>query len=72
MVQLHILRGIQVKPITSHDLVLFCALGVPGGPLAPPVFGRSVNPIPNGGEADYAKHITTGPPDFWTVRHEDI
>ena len=20
-----------------------------------------------GGEADYAHHITTGPPDFWTV-----
>ena len=28
------------------------------------VFGRSVNP----GGADYAHHITTGSPDFWTVR----
>ena len=27
------------------------------------VFGRSVNPVPTR-RADYAHHITTGPPDF--------
>ena len=32
-----------------------------------PSFGESVNPIPIRG-ADYAKHISTSPPDFWTVR----
>ena len=32
-----------------------------------PVFGRSVNPIPTTG-ADYAHHITSNPPDLWTVR----
>ena len=34
------------------------------GPLVPPVFGRSVNPIPTRG-TDYAHHITTGPPRFF-------
>ena len=33
-------------------------------PLVPPVFGRSVNPIPTRG-ADYAHHITTIPPRFF-------
>ena len=36
---------------------------VPGGAMAPPVFGRSVNPISTRG-ADYAHHITAGTPGF--------
>ena len=36
-------------------------LGGPGGPLAPPIFGRSVNPIPTAGE-QIMPTITTGPP----------
>ena len=35
--------------------------GGPGGPLAPPIFGRSVNPIPTGG-GQIMPTITTGPP----------
>ena len=31
----------------------------PGGPLAPPIFGRSVNPIPTG-EDRLSPSITTG------------
>ena len=34
-----------------------------GGACAPPSFGISVNPIRTKG-ADYARHITTGPPIF--------
>ena len=34
---------------------------VGGGACAPPSFGISVNPIRTKG-ADYARHITTGPP----------
>ena len=36
-------------------------LGGPGGPLAPPIFGRSVNPIPTGG-GQIMPTISTGPP----------
>ena len=36
-------------------------LGGPGGPLAPPIFGRSVNPIQTGG-GQIMPTITTGPP----------
>ena len=35
--------------------------GGPGGPLAPPIFGRSVNPIQTGG-GQIMPTITTGPP----------
>ena len=38
-----------------------------GGSMAPSDFDRSVNPISTRG-ADYPHHITTGLPDFWTVR----
>ena len=34
--------------------------GRPGGPLAPPIFGRSVNPIRTG-EGRLSPPITTGP-----------
>ena len=34
--------------------------GGPGGPLAPPIFGRSVNPIRTG-ESRLSPPITTGP-----------
>ena len=34
--------------------------GGPGGPLAPPIFGRSVNPI-HTGEGRLSPPITTGP-----------
>ena len=37
------------------------ASGGAGGARAPPVFGRTVNPISTRG-ADYAHHITTGRP----------
>ena len=33
------------------------------GALAPPMFGRTVNPISTRG-ADYARHSTTSPPKF--------
>jgi len=33
----------------------------PGGPLAPPIFGRSVNPIQTGG-GQIMPTTTTGPP----------
>ena len=36
-------------------------LGGPGGPLALPIFGRSVNPIPTG-DGQIMPTITTGPP----------
>ena len=36
--------------------------GVPGLPLATPVFDRTVNPIPTGEGAHFANHITTGTP----------
>ena len=44
----------------SHEAVM-PEPGGPGGPLAPPIFGRSVNPIPTGG-GQIMPTITTGPP----------
>ena len=41
-----------------------CGLKLAPHPL---IFYRSVNPIPTS-RADYVHHITTAPPDFWTVR----
>ena len=38
--------------------------GGPGGPLAPPLFGRSVNPIPTG-EGRLSLPITTGTPNVF-------
>jgi hypothetical protein len=38
--------------------------GGPGGPLAPPIFGRSVNPIPTW-EGRLSPPITTGTPNFF-------
>ena len=38
--------------------------GGAGGPMAPPDFGRSVNPISTRGGTDYAHLITTGTPRF--------
>ena len=38
--------------------------GGPGGPLAPPIFGRSVNPIPTG-EGRLSPPITTGTPNVF-------
>ena len=38
--------------------------GGPGGPLAPPIFGRSVNPIPIG-EGRLSPPITTGTPNVF-------
>ena len=38
--------------------------GGPGGPLAPPMFGRSVNPIPTG-EGRLSPPITTGTPNVF-------
>ena len=40
-------------------------LGGPGGPLAPPIFGRSVNPIPTGG-GQIMPTISTGPPQSFS------
>ena len=39
-------------------------LGGPGGPLAPPIFGRSVNPIPTG-EGRLSPPITIGTPNVF-------
>ena len=38
--------------------------GGPGGPLAPPIFCRSVNPIQTG-EGRLSPPITTGPPNVF-------
>ena len=38
--------------------------GGPGGPLAPPIFGRSVNPIPTG-EGRSSPPIATGTPNVF-------
>ena len=38
--------------------------GGPGGPLAPPIFGRSVNPFPTG-EGRLSPPITTGTPNVF-------
>ena len=38
--------------------------GGPGGPLVPPIFGRSVNPIPTG-EGRLYPLITTGTPNVF-------
>ena len=38
--------------------------GGPGGPLAPPIFDRSVNPIPTG-EGRLSPPITTGTPNVF-------
>ena len=51
----------------------------PGGPLAPPIFDRSVNPISTG-EGKLYPSITTGPPKVFYLpasllpvkKHEDI
>ena len=40
---------------------LVTGTGGPGGPLAPSIFGRSVNPIQTGG-GQIMPTITTGPP----------
>ena len=37
-----------------------------GGTMAPPDFGRSVNPISQPGGRDYALLITAGTPGFFT------
>ena len=36
------------------------------------IFGRSVNPIPTGGEADYPQLLLLAPPKFFTFRHHCI
>ena len=38
--------------------------GGPGGPLAPPILGRSVNPIPTG-EGRLSPPITSGTPNIF-------
>ena len=42
--------------------------GGPGGPLAPPIFGSSVNPIPPG-EGRLPHLLLLAPPMFFTFRH---
>ena len=52
--------------MTKKSLVLECMQGCPlgaGGAMAPPYFGRSVNPISTRG-TDYFHLITTGTPGF--------
>ena len=44
--------------------------GTGRGPLAPPIFGRSVNPILQNGEGRLSPPIATGTPNmFFTFRH---
>ena len=50
------------SPINSDRLAIYRGV-VPGGAMAPPDFGRSVNPISTRG-TDYAHLITTGTPGF--------
>ena len=45
--------------------------GGPGGPLAPPIFVRTVNPIRTR-EGRLSPPITTGPPMFFTSRHHPL
>ena len=42
--------------------------GGAGGAYAPPVFGRSVNPISTRG-SHYPHPVLLAPPDFQTLRH---
>jgi hypothetical protein len=39
-------------------------LGGPGGPLAPPIFGRAVNPIPTGGGQIIPHLLLLAPQNF--------
>ena len=49
-----------VRGVThSNYCTVMPELGGPGGPLAPPIFGRSVNPIPTG-EGRLSPPITKG------------
>ena len=62
----------QIFPRYKTQLIrnMFCrAVGTPGagGAPAPPIFGRSVNPISIRG-ADYARHFTMCPPGFSDLR----
>ena len=49
------------------DILLLSDAGTggAGGPLSPPIFGRSVNPIQIG-EGRLSPHITTGPPQCFS------
>ena len=58
----------------DHDISIMydsdAGTGGPGGPLAPPIFGRSVNPIPTrGGQTIPPYYYGPPPPKFFTFRH---
>ena len=52
------------ETISEHNMSVMPEPGGPGGPLAPPIFGRSVNPIPTG-EGRLSPPITTGTPNVF-------
>ena len=57
--------------IISNQMILHyrhVSNGGAGGVYAPPVFGRSVNPISTGG-AHHPQAVLHAPPDFQTLRH---
>ena len=48
----------------THDKAVMPEPGGPGGALAPPIFGRSANPIPTG-KGRLSPPITTGTPNVF-------
>ena len=61
--QIYIMYTMQIKSGHSFHFLVLPELGGPGEPLASPIFGRSVNPIPRGW-ADYAHHYHWPPQSF--------
>ena len=53
-----------LRILISNQMSVVPEPGGPGGPLAPPIFGRSVNPIPIG-EGRLSPPITTGTPNVF-------
>ena len=62
MLRLKVFQHILINYIPTMTVVP--EPGGPGGPLAPPIFGRSVNPIPTG-EGRLSPPITTGTPNVF-------
>ena len=61
-------KNIQTTGYNGARTAVMPEPGGPGGPLAPPIFGRSVNPIPTG-EGRLSPPTLVAPPMFFTFRH---
>ena len=62
---------VTVYKIIGKTLIIFCSdagTREAGGPLAPPIFDKSINPIPIRG-ADSTHPLLLAPPIFFTLRH---